>query len=414
MAGVVRKSTVVAVLAGVLCLHIAVGAAIWSSSSGAETVWFHLGRWLTGVQDSDSWKPIEAAYAEGDAHRPGIYDTVFFQQRVKFQYPLTAVTLFGGLSRASLNAVSWLAVAFTAILCAALAGAAVRDATAADGASPAVELLTAIAVLSFYPVLKAYSLGQVQTVVTLLAAAMLLAWQRKRPTLAGLALGAMLLIKPAAAPLLVWGALRGQWRLIGGAVAVALLGIAISAVTYPPGEQLGYLRVLAFIGARGEVFRANQSVNGLLNRLVASGGSLTWQADTFAEPSVMVRVGTAAGLVLLVGAALWLVPRPARGGVADLSAMMLAATIGSPVAWEHHYGVLAPILAATVPAMIAARPHRALVGLVLAGAILVSANFFQAANRFDGTPLNPLQSYLFFSALVIEALLVRTSPPVAA
>ena len=92
---------------------------------------------------------------------------------------------------------------------------------------------------------------------------------------------------------------------------------------------------------------------------------------------------------------------------------MLASTIAAPIAWEHHYGVLAPVLAATWPQVSAARACGRFTGSVLFGNTLVLANYFQAANRFDGTRLNLLQSYLLAAALVEFALLLRTArrPP---
>jgi alpha-1,2-mannosyltransferase len=393
-----------------LIAHIAIGTAIWFTSSGAETVWFHVGRWLLGVQDSDSWKPIEIAYrtmTDGS-----VYERVFFEQGVKLQYPLTAVTLFGGISRASLNVISWCAVAVTAVACALLvqagSGAELSSAPERRLSRTASGCLGAIAALTFYPVVKAYSLGQVQTCVTALGAVMLLSWQRRRPAAAGLATGAMLLIKPTYAPLLFWGMVRREWRFVAAASAVVAVGVAVSLLEFPLTEQLAYLDVLAFIGRRGELFHANQSPNGLLNRLVSQESSLVWNSAAFADPHAAVSIATTMAAIALLGVSL-LFPRTSTARTIDASSIALACTMASPVAWEHHYGVLAPILAATAPVILATAPAGRFTAVVLFAAALVAANLLQFVNRFDGTALNPLQSYLLAAALVIWILLLLTA-----
>ena len=118
-------------------------------------------------------------------------------------------------------------------------------------------------------------------------------------------------------------------------------------------DHVEYLRVLSYIGRRGETFYANQSINGALNRLLFNGSSLEWQYHEFAPPHPLVYAGTLAAFVILVAAAL---KRPARGagGVVDLSIAALATTLTAPLAWEHHYGILLPIYAAVTPFVIVA------------------------------------------------------------
>lgn len=396
-----------------LIAHVALGTAIWITSTGAETVWFHAGRWLTAIQDADSWKPIEIASARAASGDTGIYQDVFFTRGVKFQYPLTVIALFGGAGRPLLNVVTWVATALTAAAAAVLllTALAVRDRSNRRDRESRIALgcLAALAVLTFYPVLKAYSLGQVQAIVTALFAAALLAWQRNRRGVAGAAIGLTLLIKPSYAPLLAWGCVRREWRFVAGAAGVAVAGVAASLRQFPVGEQLDYLRVLSFIGQRGEVFHANQSLNGLLNRLVAGGGSLEWHAEAFAPYHPLVASATTAAFIALIVLALVAVGRAQRGTTLDLAIATIACTAAAPVAWEHHYGVLAPAVAATWPSLAAAQPIGRGSQLLLGVAMLVAANYFQFANRFDGTPFSPLQSYLFISALIVLGLLIAAT-----
>jgi alpha-1,2-mannosyltransferase len=396
-----------------LLLHLAFGTTIWLLSPGAETVWFHLGRWLTGIQDADSWEPMEIAWRRAAQGANGLYGDVFFRGSVKFQYPLTALTLAGGVSRPVLNVLTWCATVATAFLSALVLRATIRAEPRARDAGLVDEvpltMLFAMAVLVSYPVLKGYSLGQIQAVVTALFAALLLAWVNGRSVVAGVALGLMLLIKPAAAPLLLWGLVRRKWRFAAAAGVTLALGGIVSFVQFPVREHVAYIDVLSYIGQRGELFYPNQSLNGLLNRWVAGGGSLVWTAASYANANPLVATVTTGGFLVAVALALLAVPRPSHGSALDLSVMMLAATLSAPVAWEHHYGVLAPIVAAGWPAIVVRRPFGAVTGVVLAGSALIAANFVQAANRFDGTLLNPLQSYLFAAACTLWVMLLRAT-----
>lgn len=355
---------------------------------------------------------MELAWAAA-ARGSGIYDQVFFGQVAKFQYPLTVLTLAGGVSRSVLNVLSWVATLATAVCAPLIFRASIRREPAARAAGFradfATDLLLVVAVLAFYPVVKGYSLGQIQTVVTALFALLLLAWLHQRPVLSGLALGIMLLIKPSSAPLLLWGAARREWRFVATASATTAAGVLVALWRFPLREQLDYVRVLSFIGQRGELFYANQSFNGLLNRWVADGGSLVWHDTAFAEPNRLVALATTALFVAAIAAALLLVPRSSRGSAHDLGLMMLASTMAAPIAWEHHYGVLAPMLAAAWPWLAVRRPFGGFGAVAFGGATLLAANYVPAANWFDGAPLSPVQSYLLFAACVLWVLMLRAT-----
>ena len=91
----------------------------------------------------------------------------------------------------------------------------------------------------------------------------------------------------------------------------------------------------------------------------------------------------------------------------DFLSALLTFTIASPVAWEHHYGVLLPIFAWLTPAL---RRHPVFgrsTWWVLGGAYLLASNLIGATLHFAHTPLSPLQSYLWFAALAVLALLYR-------
>jgi alpha-1,2-mannosyltransferase len=87
--------------------------------------------------------------------------------------------------------------------------------------------------------------------------------------------------------------------------------------------------------------------------------------------------------------------------------VITSVTLASPVAWTHHYAVLLPVFALVVPATVAAgslgRSRFVLLGL----AYVLIADNFRALNRLADTPMNFLQSYVFFGGLLLLALLYR-------
>ena len=105
------------------------------------------------------------------------------------------------------------------------------------------------------------------------------------------------------------------------------------------------MKVLSFISRVGESFWANQSVNGFLNRMLENGDPY---GTNFAPYNPMVYVITLISTLIILALAFWLPKgsRPASGGSVDLSVILIAATIGSPVVWHHHYGIFLPIMAA--------------------------------------------------------------------
>lgn len=111
--------------------------------------------------------------------------------------------------------------------------------------------------------------------------------------------------------------------------------------------------------------------------------------------------------VIIIGAALFPPGRRAAGTAVDLSLAALSFTIASPVAWEHHYGILAPIYAATAPAMLARRIFGVWTAPWLAASYLLTSNYIHAAREAADTPFTPVQSYLFAGALMLLIALYR-------
>jgi hypothetical protein len=90
--------------------------------------------------------------------------------------------------------------------------------------------------------------------------------------------------------------------------------------------------------------------------------------------------------------------------VIDFCLMGLAATMASPIAWEHHYGVALPIFVAAYR-ICAAGSKGTRVALAVSYALVASCLWVTKA--LAASRLNVLESYLFFGATVLLIVLVR-------
>jgi hypothetical protein len=371
--------------------------------------------------DADSWRPMLKALDAWDAGQP-IYEMVFFRNRVKFQYPLTSLllpmalrsdvrrgdTLITALNCASLL-VSMVFVACTAALFVVTWFGPRPDWRAWPvwiGAGTVI-----VGAVLFYPALMAYVLGQIQTFVNASCAAMLLAWRLNKRAVAGVALGLACLLKPHLALFLVWGLLRRAWSFVAAAAVVVILGGATAVALFGLRDNLDYARVVSYMAARGEAIYANQSVNGLLNRLVQPPSERQWDFHSFPPPHPVVRIGTVVAGLALVVTALALPPSLGFAGSAlDMATMSLSITMAPPIAWEHHYGVLLPILIVASGAALRMTPPRRGLLILLGMSLALAGSLWEPLTLVEDPPANLVQSYVLAAAVMTLVVLYRLGP----
>jgi alpha-1,2-mannosyltransferase len=254
--------------------------------------------------------------------------------------------------------------------------------------------------LTFYPIMRAFQLGQIQCWLYCLFVLALWAWLAERKTMAGSLIGLICVIKPQLGLFALWGLLRKEWRFVGGIIVTAgTLGL-ISLWTFGLANHLDYLPVLSFLSQHGESYFPNQSVNGLLHRLFLIGAKEPVNPFTFPPYNFWVYAGTLLSSGVLIAAALfWRRRQAERAGVIDFAIAALSFTMASPIAWEHHYGILLPLFAIALPVALAPQPKpRGIV--LLTAAFMLCNNYYQFVNLLASSPFNFLQSYLFFGALL--------------
>lgn len=394
---------------------------------------YHLWQFLRLRQDLDSWEPMWQAFEQiKAAPKEPLYAQIFFDEHTKFQYPLTSLLLFYGLQVVLvpfnpqypetlyqlLAIISWLSFIGLLIVSVIIfrdsqrvsVSTAQTLATDANKPKPLLSILLLLGLgLTFYPAIRAYSLGQIQAWINLIFALMLWAWIHEKKKISGVLGGLICLIKPQYAVILLWGLLRKQWQFAIALLSVTAIGWLTACTLFGLSNNLDYLKVLSFISKRGEAYYPNESVNGLMNRLLFNGSNLQWTGDAFAPFNGWVYACTLLSSVFLLIVALRS-PRPkaTSDSSTDFMLVSLTATMASPVAWEHHYGILLPIYAVLLPQLSQHRIWGSFTLPLLGLSYWLTSNYFYVAKKFAALPLlNIFQSYLFFGALIVLLSLHR-------
>jgi len=382
-------------------------------------------------QGGDSWWPMSQAYEYLFWNRSGLYQRVFFEQGIKFQYPPSALLLYSGLECVDptpvgialrygdlfkwmvgkrgwldhLERISRRCTIVALLLCVLILLVSAGPAEPWLG-KLFLMLAGAWGGLYYYPLVKAYTLGQIQTLLAMFAAGALLAYMQGWRVLAGAILALGTLAKPQMGFLLIWGLVRRRWDFVLGFLAVLGVGAVVSVLLFGWDTHLEYLGVMKYLAAHGEGYFANHSMNGLMNRWLANGPNLNWEKNSFPPYHPVVYWTTLLSSIALLFPALW-PPRhfKACGSPVDMAMAILPVVIASPVAWEHHYNLLLPVFALVAPIVALPHPARRWRVAVLVLAFVLTGNMFEFTKLLANTWLNPLQSYSYFGGLSLYALL---------
>jgi len=377
---------------------------------------------LTWRQGNDSlgvMLPLIRAF-ERDSKVP-IYESVFFEQHAKFQYPLTSLLPLYGLVRLGTSdsaisrlfkGITLLGAGLTIFLCFRLAlrllGRNGQQVIRTHDKWILAATFT-VGALFYYPLMSSLSLGQIQALLTLGFTVAFLCWISGREVAASVVIGLMTAVKPQYGLFFVWALAR---RKFGAAAAgIGCLGVfgALSVAVFGWHNNIEYLQVLRYIAPRGEGYFENQSMNGVLNRLLFNGNNMIWDGNHFAPRNSIVYLGTTITSALLLALAFfypW--GKDRRGGATDFACMILTSTMASPIAWVHHYAILLPILVWLWFGDVNYRTSKWATGAIAVAYILMSDRF-TTADALAPVPFwNLLQSTFYFAAILVLILLLKS------
>jgi hypothetical protein len=363
------------------------------------------------LDNADSWRAMRAALTALHDH-PGepLYQGIF-SRCIKFQYPpssLLAMDLLGvvlgeaGVSNPLLNALSY---AFLVLLLFAMLRIYTTGVAARGPPNLLDRALPVLFALVCYPVLKSIELGQIQTWLNGMFALSVLLFLTGRPLAAGVLIGLMATIKPQMGLFLVWALVRREWILARGIALTAAVVMLLSLLRYGLATHLEYLGVLSSISRHGESYMANQSFNGLLLRALHLGPNIFFDRSGFAPYHPAVRWGTLVTSLAILAFALIYRPKAKSARGVDFGLAAVCFTVASPIAWEHHYGIF-PVVFAVAAALLVERGEvRRSVWVALGVAWVLTAVRFAGTQALYATPLNFLQSHVYFGALLLIGVL---------
>jgi alpha-1,2-mannosyltransferase len=400
-----------------------------------ETVLSHSWDVIQVNGSDDSWGAMKEALDY--LHNPGplpLYSEIFFVRETRFQYPpsslfaLAGMLYLAGPDRVRTNELrefpyptvnDLMGLAFILMIAAAstaLLEIGLRQQNQLADERP-ILMAARVAIvlgltLTFYPITKAFTLGQIQVWINGFFAIALFAWVMGAKASSGLLIGLACLIKPHYGVFVLWGALRREWRFTIACGATIALGLAAAITLYGWANHVDYLRVLSFLSQHGETYYPNQSFNGLLNRVMSVFDPVVYKNLDFFDGDFPPFNPWIYGATLVTSSVMLAAALLRTGTVGDpdrkldFCIMGLSATMASPIAWEHHYGIILPVFAILLAAAIG-HPRRL---LWLGISYVLISNYIPATQLLAPTLWNVAQSYVFLAALVVLVMLHGNRP----
>lgn len=361
-------------------------------------------------QGTDSWLPMLGSLAYFHAHPEvpiysvKLYDTLIYS--LVSLLPLALLEKLGLNGNAMLRFLawsSWLAVWAMGGISALLAKKLLsrREAKLSLASIAAIFL----GALFFYPLIKGVGLGQAQTFLSLLFGLLIYLWSTGRERSSGVVVAALAMVKPQFVLVLIWMAVRRRWNAFWSGMIFAALMFGVAVAVFGLHNNLDYIPVLASLSHKAQSHYANQSLFGTLNRMVFNGENLDYHPYVYSPYIPWIYYTTVLSSLAMFALALFYPWGGFKGSTADLAVIGITSVAASPMAWEHHYGIVFPIFAWLWFSYGCWQQHRPwLLGL----SYFLCSTFLTPTKLLASIPvLNILQSYLYFGALLLAFLLYR-------
>jgi alpha-1,2-mannosyltransferase len=193
---------------------------------------------------------------------------------------------------------------------------------------------------------RALDLGQAQGVVTAGLAVGVWGTARKRWALAGVGLGVASVLKLSPALLVLYLALRREWRAVRWAAATAAALSACAAAIGRPDDLAVWVRHVAPTVSQGTRVIWNQSLPAWFARMFSHHPDVT----AYAPIGAWRLLGVAVALAATIG--LWWARRRCAIAPLDLGILVLVALLAGPLSWDHY------LVWALIPLVLVFDPER--------------------------------------------------------
>ncbi|MDP2247906.1 MAG: glycosyltransferase family 87 protein, partial [Nitrosomonadales bacterium] len=203
---------------------------------------------------------------------------------------------------------------------------------------------------------------------------------------------------------LFWALIRKHWDFLKGFILIGVIGFFVTLAIFGLDSFIDYYHVLRSLSQTGESYADNQSINGMMHRMLFNGNNLEWIPTVFPPYNHTVYLTTVISSAALILLALFQKsPRDERTALLDYLVVGLAFTTASPVAWQHHYSLLIPIYGITLVTILLISDRRkklGFIGLWLASIFLVFLPT-EITYAYADTWFNFVQSSMLIGVLLI-------------
>ncbi|MGZ4818236.1 MAG: glycosyltransferase family 87 protein [Terriglobales bacterium] len=191
--------------------------------------------------------------------------------------------------------------------------------------------------LSFFPVYYSFYMGQINALLFLCVALVLYFAQRGRPWCAGFFIALATLIKLFPAVLIVFFAVKRQFKPVAAAMVSLIVLGAVSLTVFQVSQYVSYFSQVLPREAEGGAYYRNQGMGGLFARLLSDNDYVNALGNW---PTLARWLGALAGVFVLAGA-LYVVARRRAGrfaGDLEFGLCLVATMLALSKSWEV-YGV---------------------------------------------------------------------------
>lgn len=243
-----------------------------------------------------------------------------------------------------------------------------------------------------FPVKWTLGMGQINNLIFLLLVAIFYFYQKRQDFLSGVSLGLAVILKLTPLFLLGLFLLKRKWKIVFYSLATILFFTFLAGLVFGFDLTVNYFfKILpSLFGGTGKEIYYNQSISGLLARLIADNNLGFYFSSFFS--------------FLILGISYWVLARRKKLTSLDYSLLIIAILLVNRFSWQHHFvWTIFPFLA--LLAFLRKEKSNYGLWLLLVSYFLIAFNLKNPA-LFQGAFFEPLiLSHVLFGTLILYGLL---------